>query len=88
MLSLRGIAQAIAEQEDSDTPSDQPKKFRNVSKRGPRNSTEFLKFRAAMQRAERQGKQKREAALDFTSGDEKRANALLRQFYRHKDLPQ
>jgi hypothetical protein len=93
MKSLRAAAQAVEDAERSavatnnDSPKDKPKKTRKVAKRGPRNATEFMKFKAAIDKAERRGQQKADAALEFTNGNEKKANALLRQFYRHKDLP-
>jgi hypothetical protein len=70
----------------STSSKDTSKKPRNSPKRGPRNPTEFLRFKAAIERGARQGKQNKDIAIEFTHGEMKKAAALLKQLQRHADF--
>ena len=66
-----------------DTSPDTPKNFPTVAKRGPRNAGELLRFQTALEKGLKKGEAKIEIALEFTNGNEHKAQALLKQAYRY-----
>jgi hypothetical protein len=71
-----------------DAFQDKKKKPRKRKVYGPRNTSEFSRFRTAIEKGLRKGQTKKEIALDFANGDEKKAARLLRRNDRHKALPE
>jgi hypothetical protein len=71
-----------------DTLRDTRKNPQKRRKYGPRNSTEFLKFKAAMEKGMKKNRSKTGIAAEFANGDAKKAAALLKQYYRHPTLPE
>lgn len=68
----------------TDRPADAKKKKRN---RLPSKLPDLLKFKKALKKAEQNGDTMHNAALEITEGDERKAEALLRAWRRHKDHP-
>ena len=88
LIDLLRIACARAEQEvddPKDNSKDTPKKR---EKYGPRNTTEFLLFKAAILKGQKKNRSKKAIATEFADGDSKKAAALLKQLNRHKKLPE
>jgi hypothetical protein len=74
--------------EHADSSPDTQKKARKAGRRGPRKSTEFFRFKVAIEKGVKRGLSMSAAALEFTNGDETKAQSLLRKLRRHKDLPE
>jgi hypothetical protein len=61
-----------------------PKKKR---KRPPANIGRLLALKKAIEKGAKKGLSQRESALEFTDGDERKADTLLRSFRRHRENP-
>jgi len=53
--------------------------IRKRRKKGPRNYSELMQFQDALKKGRRQSQEYKEIALEFTHGDEKKAENLLRK---------
>jgi hypothetical protein len=89
MLSLRGAVQAVIDTEETSGQKD--KKPDTVGKRKNRplmNLKELVDLKKAMARGETRGQTMEESAVEFTNGDEQKAQALLRSLRRNRHRPE
>jgi hypothetical protein len=89
LRTLRAAVQAVIASEESSGPTDN--KADTVIKRKKRplkNLKELLDLKKALARGARHGQTRKESALEFTDGDERKAHALLRSLGRNRDRPE
>jgi hypothetical protein len=78
------VAEIVAEPTVTDKRADNGKKTR---KRLPKNIGTLMQLRKAIERGKKAGQTQQETALEFTDGDAKKAENLLRSLRRHRDHP-
>jgi hypothetical protein len=76
-----------AETNTQDTFRDKKKNSKKRGKYGPRNITEFARFKLAIEKGLKKGRTKIDIAREFTHGDSKEIARLLRRFDRHREPP-
>ena len=86
MLSLRAAVQAIVDCQEINGQTDtRPDAGRKGTKRPLKNLKTLLALQKAIARGEKLGQTKEESAVEFTDGDEKKAQALLRSLRRNRN---
>lgn len=89
MLSLRAAVQAVIDCQDADAPTDtRPDASRKRKKRPLKNLKELLALIKVIARGEKLGQTMEESAVEFTDGNEKQAQALLRSLRRNRNRPE
>jgi hypothetical protein len=86
MLSLRAAVQAVVDCQDMNGQTDtRPDAGRKRKKRPLKNLKALLALQKAIARGERLGQTKEESAVEFTDGNVKKAQALLRSLRRNRN---
>jgi hypothetical protein len=86
MLSLRAAVQAVINTKGIDRQTDtKPDTGRKRKKRPLKNLQALVGLKKAITRGEKQRQTMTESALEYTDGDERRAQTLLRSLRRNRN---
>jgi hypothetical protein len=86
MLSLRAAAEAVIDAEEINGQTDiRPDVKKDKKKRPLKNLKDLLRLKKAIDRGKKPGQTMTECALEFTDGDDRKAQSLLRSLRRNRN---